>query len=201
MSSISFGNFSSHHLFKYLLSFFLFLPPFPFPPPSLTFPPSPFLFPLPSFHFPLLSPHFSLLDSNHAYLKPFYIILQSSDELRAKGLRIWAVVRFQRSACFPQPGHLLPELWVIPPCFTAWLPIFWFTKKFSCSTISLPCFGRSLTARPRCLQPLEGGNCPTLCEAWVLAVFCRFSCFPPTSSNKSPCAWSGFIVFVFVFVL
>lgn len=32
------------------------------------------------------------------------------------------MVRFRRSACIPQPCHLLPELWVIPPCFTAGCP-------------------------------------------------------------------------------
>lgn len=72
MSSVSFGNFSSHHLLNvYSLSFYLslslLLPPFFFPP-SLSLSSSLFSLPTP------------LLDSNHAYLKSFYIILQISDE-------------------------------------------------------------------------------------------------------------------------
>lgn len=41
------------------------------------------------------------------------------------GPRIWALGRFQGSACVPQPSRLLPELGDVSPCFAAWLPTFW----------------------------------------------------------------------------
>lgn len=108
MSSVSFGNFSSHNLLNvYSLSFY---PSLPLPPFFLPFSS------LPLFLFPLLSPLYPLLSWTPTMHILNHLTSFCRSQMRGKDL---SSGKISEICLYSTAGHLLPELWLIPLCFTA----------------------------------------------------------------------------------